>query len=142
MNDPDISAIETIRRLVGLPYIYLGDDPKAGLDCITLAQLVYEIIGNATGQPELWRFPMPVGYTVDTLERQELERWHEHWEEVNPGTFGSIIEFRDHIGIYIGSGDFIHCQARQGVHLTRAASLNFLKPRWLRLKIQLAAERP
>lgn len=142
MSEIGQSAVDEIKALVGLDYIYLGDDPTKGLDCITLTSLVYKIIGKATRRPELWTFPMPVGYTVDELDPAELRRWHQFWSVVNPGTFGSIVEFEDHIGTYIGSGEIIHCQARKGVIITRATALNFLKPRWLRLKVQLAAERP
>ena len=99
-------VIETARDMLGVPYRYGGSTPNHGFDCSGLVQYVYSQAGvqvpRTTG--EQYRAALPI-------KRHSLEP-------------GDVIFFRthgrrfvSHVGIYIGSGKFIHAPS-SGRHVS------------------------
>jgi cell wall-associated NlpC family hydrolase len=111
-----MTRIRAIRDLLGRPWFLGSADPATGLDCLTCAALVYKLIGEARGEAERWRFPLPGTW-------RELLEYHRLWSPAEPG-FGSVVVIRGgHVGVEIEDGDVIHCGPRVGVVITPARRL-------------------
>lgn len=86
-------VVAEARKYLGIPYVWGGTDPKKGLDCSGLVQLVYKNLG--IDLPRVSRDQAQEGTPVASLD------------EAKPGdllAFGSPVH---HIGIYIGDGQMI-----------------------------------
>jgi cell wall-associated NlpC family hydrolase len=86
-------AVSLAFRYLGVPYKWAGATPAAGFDCSGLVQYVYAQLGvslphNTVAQ---WNSPNAVSVPRDKLQP------------------GDLVFFNglDHVGIYIGGGDFI-----------------------------------
>ncbi|WP_196470331.1 C40 family peptidase [Planomonospora sp. ID91781] len=87
-------VVDQARKYLGVPYLWGGTDPKRGLDCSGLVQLVYKKLGVSL--PRVSQDQQNEGRSIPSL-KQAL-----------PGdllTFGSPAT---HIGIYIGDGKMLH----------------------------------
>ncbi|GIH97586.1 C40 family peptidase [Planobispora siamensis] len=87
-------VVEQARRYLGVPYLWGGTDPKKGLDCSGLVQLVYKKLGISL--PRVSQDQQNEGRSIPSLKQAQ------------PGdllTFGSPAT---HIGIYIGDGKMLH----------------------------------
>ena len=90
-------------RLIGTPYVYGGDSPKAGFDCSGLVFYSFEQMG------------VKVPRTAE-LQRKAAERVQR--DDLEPG---DLVFFRsskgriDHVGIYAGDGRFIHAPNARSV---------------------------
>lgn len=87
-------VVDQARKYLGVPYLWGGTDPKRGLDCSGLVQLVYKKLGVSL--PRVSQDQQNEGRSIPNL-KQAL-----------PGdllTFGSPAT---HIGIYIGDGKMLH----------------------------------
>lgn len=88
---------------LGVPYKYGGETPREGFDCSGLTQYVYK---NAQG------ISLP-----RTAEQQSKASRTISFEQMRPGdliffrTSGSAV---NHVGIYIGRGEFIHAASGGG----------------------------
>lgn len=104
-----------VRKYLGCKYAPRGRDPKTGLDCYGLVICIFGDLGL--------RLPDP-GYAGADLETnkkmlESLERAIPSVKLEKPER-GCVIEFivsgePSHVGIYMGSGDFIHVSERSGV---------------------------
>ena len=100
------------RQLAGTPYRYGGSQPGDGFDCSGLVWYVYRTLGIAVPRSaaEQQRAATPVSY-----------------ERLIPG---DLVFFRtpsDHVGIYLGHGEFIHAPSGgRGVTSARLDSPYFL----------------
>ena len=86
-------VVADARKYLGIPYVWGGTDPKKGLDCSGLVQLVYKDLG--IDLPRVSRDQATVGTKVASMA------------DAKPGdvlAFGSPVH---HVGIYIGDGQMI-----------------------------------
>ena len=100
------------RQLAGTPYRYGGSEPKDGFDCSGLVWYVYRSLGIEVPRSaaEQQRVATPVAY--DNLIPGDLVFFH------TPS---------DHVGIYLGHGEFIHAPSSgRGVTSARLDSPYFL----------------
>lgn len=126
--------IDAIHKLVGTDYKLYSADPTVGLDCMTMAKLIWEYIGENLKQPAQWIFPLPDSYTDEGMLSEELQGYHIHWMSADQGEFGAIVDLGDHIAVYIGDGDLIHCIRGRGVVISRASRLAPHIRGWYKLK--------
>jgi len=87
------AVVAEARKYLGIPYVWGGTDPKRGLDCSGLVQLVYRNLGYEL--PRVSYQQATAGTKVDGLAN------------ARPGdvlAFGSPVH---HVGIYIGDGQMI-----------------------------------
>jgi cell wall-associated NlpC family hydrolase len=115
--EPDVGgdAARYALEMVGIPYRYGGKTPK-GLDCSGLVLYSYALAGK--------RLPV-------NLERQRAASRPVPRKQMRPGDllfFELADEGRSHVGLYIGSGKFVHAPSRG--KLVSTASLS--NPYWRR----------
>jgi cell wall-associated NlpC family hydrolase len=87
-------VVAMAKTFLGVPYVWGGNDPKTGLDCSGLTELVYARLGIDI-PPVSWQ-QARAGRTVSSIA------------DAKPGdllTFNSPVS---HVGIYIGDGKMIH----------------------------------
>ena len=93
---PGLRAVQIANHLTGIPYRWGGASPRAGFDCSGLVQYVYGKVG----------IPLP-HYAAGQ---------YGHGRRVSRGALraGDLIFFSGlgHVGIYAGSGKFIHAPRR------------------------------
>lgn len=90
----------------------------------------YRVIGDHMGEPERWRFPVPVNYPYpgqlpdgSWLPLDDLAEWSQHFVGSLEPAFGSALTMNaDHIGVLIhptrGPGfDVLHSHRTSGVVL-------------------------
>jgi cell wall-associated NlpC family hydrolase len=85
-------AADAARRLVGAPYQFGGQDPR-GFDCSGLVWYVYRELGVT-----LPRRAIDQRAAVQSVPREALV----------PGDLVFFSSPQDHVGIYLGNGDFVH----------------------------------
>ncbi len=83
------------RTLVGTPYRYGGDSPS-GFDCSGLVYYVYREAGLAVPRTAAEQRASAHRVAEDTLE---------------PGDLVFFYTPEDHVGIYLGGGEFVHAPA-------------------------------
>ena len=123
------NASEDLRDLVGTPWMLGSVSREAGgLDCIGLMVEAFTIIGRHLEEPELWRFPVPLGYPYPAelpdgswLPEEDLADWARHFNPRRDAAFGLAVTMNaDHIGVLIhpasGRGfDVLHSHRSSGV---------------------------
>jgi hypothetical protein len=87
-------AASALRHL-GVPYRYGGEDPE-GFDCSGLVWYVHREAG----------LPVP-----RTAAEQRARATPVRREELRPGDLVFFSSPRDHVGIYLGGGEFVHAPA-------------------------------
>jgi cell wall-associated NlpC family hydrolase len=92
-NQPSNAVVSIAFQYLGVPYKWAGATPVSGFDCSGLVQYVYAQLGlslphNAAAQ---WHSPDAVSVPKDQLQPGDLV----------------FFDGLDHVGIYIGGGDFI-----------------------------------
>jgi peptidoglycan DL-endopeptidase CwlO len=88
------AVVAEARKHLGTPYVWGGTNPKTGLDCSGLVQLVYEKFG--IDLPRVSYLQAREGKAVSSLN------------EARPGDLLAFNSPVSHIGIYIGNGKMIH----------------------------------
>lgn len=101
-----LRAADAARSFLGVPYRYGGQDPS-GFDCSGLVWYVYRQLGIT-----LPRRALDQRRSVAPVAREDLM----------PGDLIFFSSPADHVGIYVGSGDFVHAPST-GKDV-RVASLN------------------
>src|SRR5689334_24868533 len=87
-------VVSEAKKYLGIPYVWGGTDPKKGLDCSGLVQLVYKNLGY--GLPRVSNQQATVGTAVPSLAEAkpgDLLAWDN--SSRNNGV--------DHIAIYLGN---------------------------------------
>jgi cell wall-associated NlpC family hydrolase len=85
-------VVKFARHLLGIPYVYGGMSPQSGFDCSGFTRFVYAHFGIT--------LPHYSGAQSDRGSR--VARWG-----LRPGDL-LFFDGLDHVGMYIGSGLFIH----------------------------------
>ena len=93
-------AARTAERFVGIPYRWGGDNVVEGMDCSGFVRAVYNLCG--INIPRTSREQFRVG---DTIGRNDLV-------DGDLVFFGASPNEINHVGIYIGSGRFVHAPRR------------------------------
>ena len=109
--------MDTAKQYLGYPYVYGGMSP-AGFDCSGFVGYVYKLCGYS-----LKRVASDIYYNNGTsVDKANLQ----------PGDlvfFSNSSESIGHVGIYIGSGQFIHASSSRGVRVDNLDD-SYWKPRW------------
>jgi cell wall-associated NlpC family hydrolase len=87
------AVVDEARKYLGIPYLWGGTDPRKGLDCSGLVQLVYKNLG--IDLPRVSYEQARAGRPVASLA------------EARPGDILAFDSPVDHVGIYIGDGKMI-----------------------------------
>ena len=85
-------VVKFARRLLGIPYAYGGMSPRSGFDCSGFTRFVYAHFGITLPHYSGAQFGMG----------RRVSRWG-----LRPGDL-LFFDALGHVGIYIGSGRFIH----------------------------------
>jgi cell wall-associated NlpC family hydrolase len=85
-------AVKIARKQLGVPYRWGGTSPRSGFDCSGLVRFVYEHLGISLPHSSYAQFDRG---------RRVARRW------LKPGDL-VFFDGVGHVGIYVGSGRFIH----------------------------------
>ncbi len=97
-------VVASALSLIGTPYVYGGDDPEGGLDCSGLVGYVYNMAGYTVNLPRTSQQIFDL--SLPAVEQGELQA-------------GDLLFFRikskriNHVGIYVGNGQFVHAPNRK-----------------------------
>ena len=93
---PGTGVVEVARRYLGVPYVFGGTDPRLGLDCSGLVQVVFRQLGVQLPRTAQLQF-----YATPRLSQEQLQ----------PGdlvffarTYADPNDWITHVGIYVGGG--------------------------------------
>ena len=92
-NGPSNGVVSIAFQYLGIPYKWAGATPATGFDCSGLVQYVYAQLGVSLPHNAAAQFNSPLAVSVP---RNQLQ----------PGDL-VFFDGLDHVGIYIGGGDFI-----------------------------------
>lgn len=113
-----------VDNLIGIPYKSGGRDKEGGVDCWGLVRLVYEQTFNIS----LPTLSSTYTDATDGAQAEEaLLRNREGWGSVVVPQIGDVILFNiagraSHVGVYIGSNEFIHAMEGKDVRIERLTS--------------------
>ncbi len=93
-------AARTAERFVGIPYQWGGNNVVEGMDCSGFVRAVYNLCG--VNIPRSSRDQFRVG---EAVAREDLK-------DGDLVFFGSSEDAINHVGIYVGSGRFVHAPRR------------------------------
>jgi cell wall-associated NlpC family hydrolase len=99
-RDMGAIAARTAERFVGIPYRWGGDNVVDGMDCSGFVRAVYNLCGLSI--PRTSREQFKAG---DMIRKEELQ-------DGDLVFFGSSADNINHVGIYVGSGKFVHAPRR------------------------------
>jgi gamma-D-glutamyl-L-lysine dipeptidyl-peptidase len=99
-SDMGIIAARTAERFVGIPYRWGGDTVVDGMDCSGFVRAVYNLCG--VNIPRTSREQYRVG---DVVGKDELK-------DGDLVFFGATADDITHVGIFVGSGRFVHAPRR------------------------------
>lgn len=111
------NVVKTAEKYLKTPYRFGGDSPK-GFDCSGFVKFVYDKNGKK----------LPRTADVQYRTGQKVER-----AGLKPGDlvfFNTYASGASHVGIYYGSGKFIHASTSKGVMISRLDE-PYWKPRYL-----------
>lgn len=99
-------VVEFAKKYIGYKYVWAGSSPETGFDCSGFTSYVFRSLGYSTNRVAQDIFQN--GTYVD-------------YEDLQPGDavfFGKSQSSINHVGIYIGNGEFIHADSYMGyVHI-------------------------
>lgn len=107
--------------LMGTPYTPGGNTPAQGFDCSGFVR--YVLLENG----------------LSLTERSSEEMYHAGWQAVGRGALkpGDLVFFQtgrqsrvNHVGIFVGDGQFIHAPARGGAVRVESLSLPYWQEAW------------
>lgn len=97
--------IATAKKYIGTPYVWGGTTP-AGFDCSGYVQYVFKHHGIQLPRTSSQQFQSGIAVSKANLKPGDLVFF--------ATSFGSV----NHLGIYIGNNQFIHCGSSTGVTIT------------------------
>jgi gamma-D-glutamyl-L-lysine dipeptidyl-peptidase len=93
-------AARTAERFVGIPYQWGGNNVVEGMDCSGFVRAVYNLCGVNIPRTSREQFQTGDNVGKDDLKDGDLV------------FFGGSAEAINHVGIYVGSGRFVHAPRR------------------------------
>ena len=111
------NIIKTAEKYLKTPYRFGGESPK-GFDCSGFVKFVYDKNGKK----------LPRTADVQYTQGKKVEQ-----SKLKPGDlvfFTTYAPGASHVGIYYGSGKFIHTSSSRGVMISRLDE-TYWKPRYL-----------
>lgn len=99
-KDMGAIAARTAERFVGIPYRWGGDNVVEGMDCSGFVRAVYNLCGLSIPRTSRDQFKAGGSVTKDDLKDGDLV------------FFGASAAAINHVGIYVGSGKFVHAPRR------------------------------
>jgi hypothetical protein len=106
-----LRAVDFARRLLGVPYRWGGDSPQTGFDCSGFVRFVYAHFGLTLPHSSYADFDLGVRVARGSLRPGDLV----------------FFDGVGHVGLYIGSGRFIHAP-----HSGTAVQITSLSDPWYR----------
>ncbi len=85
-------VVRFARHLIGVRYVYGGSSPRSGFDCSGFVRYVYAHFGVSLAHSSF----------ADYWRGRRIGRW-----QLRPGDL-VFFDGAGHVGIYVGSGSFIH----------------------------------
>jgi cell wall-associated NlpC family hydrolase len=89
-------AVTVAQRYLGVPYVFGGTDPRTGLDCSGLVQLVFRQLGIALPRTAQMQFNAVQPVARDALLPGDLVFFQR--------TYADPHDWITHVGIYVGGG--------------------------------------
>jgi cell wall-associated NlpC family hydrolase len=111
------NIIKTAEKYLKTPYRFGGESPK-GFDCSGFVKFVYDKNGKK----------LPRSADVQYMQGKKVDQ-----SKLKPGDlvfFTTYAPGASHVGIYYGSGKFIHTSSSRGVMISRLDE-TYWKPRYL-----------
>jgi len=112
--------ISSAKSLMGIPYVW-GGASTSGFDCSGFIYYVYKQAGK-------------------NITRTNVEGYYSRSYEVSSPAVGDLVFFSNtykkgisHMGIYVGSGQFIHASSSAGITIT-SLSNSYFEPRFTAFK--------
>ena len=118
-NQARPALLSTALALRGTPYLNGGSDPSQGFDCSGFVQWVFARHG--TTLPREVREQFEVGHTIDA-------------DKIRPGDlvfFATVSRRASHVGIALGSGEFVHAPSSRGVVRVERYTSGYWATRWI-----------
>ncbi len=100
--DASGAAANQALKMVGKPYRYGGSTPAKGFDCSGLVQYSFRQAGVALPRDTEQQRRASASIRVSSLRRGDLVFFNEGWKR------------NSHVGIYLGSGKFVHAPSSGG----------------------------
>ncbi len=94
------NAVDVARRYLGVPYLFGGTNPRVGLDCSGLVQLVYQQLGIQLPRTAQQQYNATVRVGEADLRPGDLVFFARTYPDPN--------DWVTHVGIYIGGGQQIN----------------------------------
>ena len=95
-------AADQALKMVGKPYRFGGSTPAKGFDCSGLVQYSFRQAGVALPRDTEQQRRASASIRVSSLRRGDLVFFNEGWRR------------NSHVGIYLGSGKFVHAPSSGG----------------------------
>ena len=95
-------AADQALKMVGKPYRFGGSTPAKGFDCSGLVQYSFRQAGVALPRDTEQQRRASASIRVSSLRRGDLVFFNEGWRRSS------------HVGIYLGSGKFVHAPSSGG----------------------------
>lgn len=120
-DERDMGAIaaRTAERFVGIPYRWGGENVVDGMDCSGFVRAVYNLCGLSIPRTSRDQFKAGNPVTRDDLQDGDLV------------FFGSSADTINHVGIYVGSGRFVHAPRRGEEIKVSAVDDNYFEKRFI-----------
>ena len=90
-------VVETAKKYLGIPYVYGGSSPS-GFDCSGLVQYVFRELGVSINRVAADQTAHGTPISKENLQPGDVVFFH------NTARYSTI----NHVGIYVGDGNFIH----------------------------------
>ena len=100
--DASGAAANQALKMVGKPYRFGGSTPAKGFDCSGLVQYSFRQAGVALPRDTEQQRRASASIQVSSLRRGDLVFFNEGWRR------------NSHVGIYLGSGKFVHAPSSGG----------------------------
>lgn len=112
-------AARTAERFVGIPYKWGGDNVVEGMDCSGFVRAVYNLCGLSI--PRTSRDQFKTGTMISRSDLQDGDLVF----------FGSSAADINHVGIYVGGGNFVHAPRRGDEIRVTAVSESYFEKRFV-----------